>query len=78
MENLGQSKIKLIILTVVFVIVIVAALIGGYYWGFNVGKKAAIKAGAPVVNPFDAIKTNPLEDQGYANPFEGIKINPFK
>lgn len=75
---MGQSKIKLIILIVVFVIIVVAALFGGYHWGFNAGKRAATKAGAPVVNPFDAVKTNPLEGQGYANPFEGIRINPFK
>lgn len=75
---LGQSKIKLIISIVVFVIIVAAALIGGYYWGFNVGKKAATRAGAPVVNPFDAVKTNPLEGQGYTNPFEEVKLNPFK
>ncbi|MFZ5559537.1 MAG: hypothetical protein ACOZAL_01955 [Patescibacteria group bacterium] len=81
MENLSQSKkIKWIILIVIFVIVVGGVLIVGYYWGFSVGQKAALKAGGktPVINPFDAVKTNPLEGQGYTNPFKGVRLNPFK
>ena len=73
MEN---TKITLVI----SVVLIIAAAIGGYYYGSGVGYDKGIeieKAVTTTTTTVEEVVVNPLEDLPSTNPFEEI-VNPFE
>ncbi|MBI2450589.1 MAG: hypothetical protein HYV47_03595 [Candidatus Nealsonbacteria bacterium] len=71
---------------IIFIIVLVLAAAGAYYFGYQqgfskgkeMGKAAAeVGAGAAVENPLEEMpSTNPFEEA--VNPFKDLYKNPFK
>ena len=72
MENI---KVTLVI----SVVLIIAAAIGGYYYGSGVGYNKGIKIEKAVTTTttVEEVVVNPLEDLPSTNPFEEI-VNPFE
>lgn len=71
MENI---KVTLVI----SVVLIIAAAIGGYYYGSGVGYNKGIEIEKAVTTTtVEEVVVNPLEDLPSTNPFEEI-VNPFE
>ena len=71
MEN---TKITLVI----SVVLIIAAAIGGYYYGSGVGYDKGIEVGqTATTTTVEEVVVNPLEDLPSTNPFEEI-VKPFE
>ena len=59
---------------IIMVVVVVAALYGGYWYGDKKGYDRGLTDAAKI----QAGKTGVQVDTGYKNPYEGVNLNPFK
>lgn len=62
-------------LPIIVILVAVAALAAGYFWGLSVAKKRAAQV-QQTASPTPQAEVQ--VDTGYRNPFEGVDFNPFK
>ncbi len=75
MSNINKKQL---VLVAVFVVIIVAIGIGGYYYGHRLGYEEGEEIGRATsqVEVGDVV-SNPMENMPSTNPFEKV-VNPFE